>query len=98
MNSRTIRLIAIGVLLGVGLFFVPFFVLRIAVFILIIGIVLRLFAGRRRFGRHFMDRRIAFADHIRNMNEEEYNKFKAGFASGCGPEFPPQSPTDKKDK
>lgn len=98
MNLRIVKPIAAGVLLGAAVFFIPFFVLRVAAFLLILGMVLRLFAGRRRFGSRFADRRIAFADHIRNMNEEEYDRFKAGFASGCGPGFPPPSSTDKKDK
>lgn len=96
MNLRIIKPVAGGILLGVALFFVPFFVLRVATFLLILGIVLRLYVGRRRFGSRFMDRRIAFADHIRNMSEEEYSRFKAGFANGCG--FKPQSSTDKNDK
>lgn len=96
MNLHIIKPIAGGILLGAAIFYMPFFVLRVAVFFLILGIVLRLFVGRRRFGVHLMNRRIAFADRIRNMNEEEYKRFKAGFATGCGSE--PQSSTDKNDK
>jgi len=96
MNLRIIKPIAGGILLGVAMFFIPFFVLRVATFLIILGIVLRYFAGRPRVGSRLMYRRMAFADRIRNMNEEEYNRFKAGFAGGCG--FEPQSSSGKNDK
>lgn len=76
MNRGILKPIAGGVLLGAALFFIPFFVLRVIAFLLIVGLIFRLFSGRRRFGRHFGDRRFAFADRIRNMSEEEYQNFK----------------------
>ena len=95
MKQGIIKPVLAGILLGAALFFIPFFVLRVAVFLLIIGIVFSFFAGRRRFGRRFTEGRMAFADHIRNMSEEEYSRFKAGLSSGCGRRFSSHSSTEK---
>ena len=86
MNRNIVKPIVAGVLLGAALFFIPFFALRVAAFILIAGLIFRLFTGRRRFSRNFGDQRFAFADRIRNMSEEEYQHFKANPRAtfGCG--------------
>lgn len=87
MNRSIIKPIASGILLGLALFYIPFFVLRVVTFFLILGFIFRLFAGRRRrFRRQFGDHRFAFADRIRNMSDEEYQSFKADprTAFGCG--------------
>lgn len=76
MNREILKPILIGVLLGAALFIMPFFLLRAIVFFLIIGALFRLFRGRR-FGRwHHPQLHPAFADTIRNMNEQEYNAFR----------------------
>lgn len=91
MNTSIIKPVIAGLLIGTALFFIPFFVLRVAVFILIVGLIFRLFAGRRRhWNRNFMDRRMAFTDRIRNMSDEEYNQFKQS-AQGCGYYHQPNS-------
>ncbi|MBX3256620.1 MAG: hypothetical protein KF862_20960 [Chitinophagaceae bacterium] len=85
MNRSIVKPVLAGVVIGLGLFFIPFFILRVALFLLIAGLVFRLFAGRRRrFGGPFKERRFAFADHIRNMSEEEYTQFKQQPPFGCG--------------
>lgn len=85
MNRSILKPVIAGILIGTGLFFMPFFILRVVLFVLIIGLFIRLFAGRRqRFGGRFAERRFAFADHIRNMSEEEYTQFKQQAAQGCG--------------
>lgn len=91
MNTSIIRPVIAGLLIGTALFFIPFFVLRVAVFILIVGLIFRLFAGRRRWNRNFMDRRLAFIDRVRNMSDEEYNQFKQQSAYGCGYHQKPDS-------
>ena len=85
MNRSIVKPIIGGVLIGAALFFIPFFVLRVAVFVLIIGLLFRLFgrgswgpAGRRQ------ERFTRFADKIRNMTDEEYNQFRERFQYGCG--------------
>lgn len=96
MKRRIIKPVLAGILLGAALFFIPFFVLRVTVFLLITGIMFSLFAGRRRFGRRFAEGRTAFADHIRNMSEEEYNRFKADLSSGCRGRSSSSSSTEKQ--
>lgn len=54
MTSSILRTIAIGILAGTALFFFPF-VFRFLFFVLIIGLIIRLFAGHRyrRWGRPY---------------------------------------------
>jgi len=85
MNRGIIKPIVGGIVLGAALFFIPFFLLRVVAFVIIVGAIFRLFAGRRRFGRGFNEHRLAFADNIRNMSDEEYQKFKSEMPYGCGP-------------
>lgn len=75
MAKQIFKMILIGILAGVALFMMPFFLLKVLVFFLIIGAICRLWWGGRRRGGwggyHF-----AYADKIRNMNEEEYKAYK----------------------
>lgn len=75
-----LKSIGIGILIGV----LAFFAFKLIITFFIIGAIMMLFRRRRferhgfgpgRFGRH----RFAFADKIRNMDEEEYNAFKSNF-------------------
>lgn len=84
MNRQIVRPILIGLLFGAGLYFMPFFLLRAAMFILVVGLIFRLFAGRGRFGRGFQERRFQMADRIRSMSDEEYTRFKEQAVYGCG--------------
>ncbi|MVM32674.1 hypothetical protein GO755_21715 [Spirosoma sp. HMF4905] len=91
MNNNLVRSIAAGLLLGLALFIMPFFLIRLVVFFLIVGALFRLFGGRRfrrsgwgsGRGYGYMP---AFADRIRHMSDEEYNQFKQRFERGgrCG--------------
>ena len=88
---KILKPIVFGVLLGAGLFYAPFFLLRIALFFLVIGGLFRLFRGRRGYGPRGYgwrgrgpggfgaDRRLAFAEKVRGMNDEEYTRFKEKF-------------------
>ncbi len=64
-----------GALLGGALFILPFFLLRIALFFLLIGAIFRLFRGPRQW-RHRGHWRTDFTDRIRQMSDEEYTEFK----------------------
>jgi len=80
-----LRSIAIGILIGA----LAFFAFQLVITFLIIGGIIMLLSRRRfdrrafgneRFGGH----RFAFADKIRNMNDEEYDSFKKRFENrGC---------------
>lgn len=81
---KILKPILVGALIGAALFFMPFFVLRIAVGFFIIFGLIRLFSRRRYgrgFGRPFYP---AFTDSIRNMSDTEYQKFKASYGRNCG--------------
>lgn len=85
MNRSIVKPVIAGILIGLGLFFIPFFIIRVALFFLVAALIVRLFIGRgRRWGSSFGERRLAFTDHIRNMSEEEYTRFKQKFAYGHG--------------
>lgn len=88
---KNLKPIVFGALLGTGLFYAPFSLLRIALVFLVIGGLFRLFRGRRSYGPDGhswrgrgpggfgADRRLAFADKVRGMNDEEYARFKEKF-------------------
>ncbi|WP_114792171.1 hypothetical protein U0035_10005 [Niabella yanshanensis] len=85
MNRSILKPVIAGALIGAALFFIPFFVLRVAVFVLIVGLLFRLF-GRRSWGpgSRRQERFTRFADKVRNMTDEEYAQFKERFQYGCG--------------
>ena len=72
MNRQIIKPIIGGLLIGAALFFLPFFVLKVLVFFLFIGLLFRLFGWRHYRG----PRGWALADKIRTMSDEEYNNYK----------------------
>ena len=78
-----IKPIIAGILIGAALFFMPFFFVRFILFFLIIGAIFRFIVwGRFRGYRRGFD--ATFTDNIRNMSDEEYNRFKQNRAQGCG--------------
>lgn len=88
MNRSIVKPIIGGVLIGAALFFIPFFVLRVAVFVLIVGLLFRLFRrGSRGPGSWRQERFTRFADKVRNMTDEEYAQFKERFQYGCGAHY-----------
>jgi len=81
MKKSILKTIVAGIILGAGIFYFPFFLLRVFLVFLIIGIFFRFFIGRR-FGRRFHP---AFADKIRSMSDEDYKLFKEKFNNNyCG--------------
>ena len=84
MNNTLLKSILAGLLLGASLFILPFFLLRVVLFFLLIGAVFRLFRGRggRRGWEPGRGSMPAFADRIRQMNDDEYNEFKQRFGRG----------------
>ena len=74
-----------GALFGAALFFIPFILMRVLFFFIIIGFIFRLVrGGRSRWGRGPFGgwggrKQFAFADYIRGMSDDEYNRFKEHF-------------------
>jgi hypothetical protein len=93
MTKQLLKPILIGILAGGVLFILPFFLLRTLLFILLIGGLFRLLAGRRfgwgryGYGRYAHDGGFspALADTIRSMSEEEYRAFRQRFQSYANP-------------
>ncbi|MDI1233306.1 MAG: hypothetical protein PSX81_03380 [bacterium] len=69
-----------GFLAGVALFILPFFLVRVFVFFLLVGAIFKLMGGRRR-GMHY---RYAFAQKFRNMSEDDRNAFMQKHGNRCG--------------
>lgn len=93
MTKQIFKSILIGLLMGAAFFVMPFFLLKFFLFFLIIGAIMRLLWGGKRRGRGgWGGYQFAFADKIRNMNDEEYNSFKTKMQNrhyghhqyGCG--------------
>lgn len=78
MSNQVIKLVLAGLLLGAALFWAPFLLLKVLVILLLLGLIFRLFRGRRHYS-HW-----AFADRIRSMSDEEYLTFKSRRGFGCG--------------
>lgn len=91
---KIFRAIIIGALTGAALFFLPFFILRGFLFFLFIGFIIRLIAFGRWRRRGFGGRgfNLKFADTIRGMSDEEYNKFKQNFHKGFGSDYRSNKP------
>lgn len=69
-----------GVLAGIAVFMLPFFIIKVLVFFLLIKTVFRLLGGRRRhWGMH-----PAYAHNCSNMTENERKEFMAKYGRSCG--------------
>lgn len=84
---KVLKAVIGGGLLGAAFFFIPFIVMRILLFMILIGFIFRLL-GRSRWGRRGFDhhgfgrsKEFAFADYIRGMSDEEYNRFRQHFGN-----------------
>ena len=72
-----LKSIVMGIALGATLFFLPAFIFGM----LLLGLFFKLFFRRRMHGQ-FRTHRLAFAEKIRSMNENEFTQFKTNFTSG----------------
>ncbi|MBX7226431.1 MAG: hypothetical protein K1X55_10400 [Chitinophagales bacterium] len=71
MVTSIFKSVLAGLFIGAALFLMPTFILGL----LFCMFLFRIFGGRRARQR-FTERRIAFAEHIRAMSEEEFSNFK----------------------
>jgi hypothetical protein len=84
MNTQVLKTIVFGALIGAALFAAPFFVAKVLLFFLVIGLFFRIFRVRRHY-RHGWRGPYgwAYADKIRGMSDEEFANFKERFGRGC---------------
>jgi len=75
MTKSIIKSIVVGTLLGAAAFFMP----KIILGIIAIGIIFRVFHGCCGGAQH----RFYRLDKIRLMSDEEYSEFKNGFGKNC---------------
>lgn len=76
------KIILGGILAGIALFIMPFILIRVVIFFLLIGLIFRLFGGRRWHWQHRHafygidpQKKHVYAQRWRNMNEEERKSF-----------------------
>ncbi len=81
MNQSVLRTVAGGILIGA----LAFFAFKVVIALVVVGLLFKLFGGGRYGSGRFGDHRLAFADRIRAMDEDEYQSFKTRFAGKCGP-------------
>jgi len=84
MNRSIFKPIVFGVLFGTAAFFVPFLIIKMFFFFLVLGLIFRLFWWNGR-SHYRMRYHMVYADKIRNMSDEEYAAFKnkAGHYHHC---------------
>ena len=83
MNRNILKPIVAGILIGAGLYFLPFFFLRVFLVILLISFVFRFFWGWGWRNRYYRGFHPAYTDNIRNMSDEEYKNFRQQFQNSC---------------
>lgn len=74
MFTQILKTAMAGILAGIALFMIPFFLLKVVVVIFLLSASFRLLGGRRR--RRFQH---AYANHYHHMSEEERAKFRNEF-------------------
>ncbi|MBA2610927.1 MAG: hypothetical protein H0U95_03080 [Bacteroidetes bacterium] len=79
MISQILKTILAGVLAGVALFMMPFIIIKVFIFFLLIKAVFRLMGGRRRHHWQY-----AYAHKYKNMSEEERKAFMQKYGNRCG--------------
>ncbi len=77
MTKSILCTVTIGIIVGIMAFFVP----KMLLGILILGMLMRLFHCCSH--RHHSRGRFHMADRIRTMSDEEYAEFKTQMVGGC---------------
>ncbi len=81
MIQQILKIILGGVLAGLALFIMPFVLMKLVIFFLLLALIFRLFGGRRRwYYRHAFyginpQKKQEYAQRWRNMTEEERSIF-----------------------
>ena len=96
MTKQFFKTVLAGALAGVLLFMMPFIILKVLIFFLLIKAIFRLMGG----GRHRGHWRYAYADKFKNMSEEERSAFMQKYGNRCGWNYKngPQSDAPSENK
>jgi hypothetical protein len=91
MTKEVLKTVFAGILAGVALFMIPFFLIKVIIFFLLIKAIFRLLVGKRRW--HGGGMRMAFVQKYNSMSEDErkafmekYGNRNCGWHSSCAPE------------
>ncbi|MBA3679739.1 MAG: hypothetical protein H0W73_00910 [Bacteroidetes bacterium] len=80
MIKQILKTVLAGILAGVALFMMPFLLIKVLIFFLLIKAIFRLLGGRRRH-HHWQ---YAYAHKYKNMSEEERAAFTQKYGNRCG--------------
>lgn len=96
MTKQILKTVLAGVLAGVALFMMPFIIIKVIFFFLLIKAVFRLMGGGRRHS-HW---RYAYSQKYQNMSEEERAAFMQKYGNRCGwnSRCEPSQPESRNDK
>jgi len=81
MIQQLLKTVLAGVLAGVALFMMPFIILKVLIFFLLIKAVFRLMGGKRRSHGRWQ---YAYAYKFKNMSEEDRAAFIQKYGNRCG--------------
>jgi hypothetical protein len=79
MTTQIFKTVLAGILAGVALFMIPFFLIRILIFFLLVKAIFRLLGGRRRYWGRYP----AYAYSCRTMSEDDRKAFATKYGSSC---------------
>ncbi len=97
MTKQFFKTVLAGIMVGLALFMMPFFLLRIFLFFMLIAGAFRLLG----FGRHRREMRYAFAQKYQNMSEDERKVFRQKWGNRCcgyDAHQMPSTPTNEETK
>ncbi len=80
MIKQILKTVLAGVLAGVAIFMMPFLLIKVLVFFLLIKAIFRLMGGRR----HHQYWQYAYAHKYKNMSEEQRAAFTQKYGNRCG--------------
>jgi len=81
MTKEFLKTVVAGILAGIVVFMIPFLLIKVIVFFLLIKAIFRLLGGKRRwYGRGM---HAAWANKYENMSEDEKKAFTEKYGKGC---------------
>jgi hypothetical protein len=80
MTKQILKTVFAGILAGVALFMMPFIIIKVLIFFMLIKAIFRLMGG----GRSNMHMRYAYAHKFQNMSKEERTAFMQKYGNRCG--------------